>query len=82
MAEVITMGAMHQCKLVLSQPSSNWIWISYLQWELVQQSWTNLAERVMSILSIAFQNVALERESMDDQNEKVHETERRGNKMP
>ena len=28
------------------------------------QSWTNLAERCMSILNLALQNVALQRESM------------------
>ena len=35
------------------------------------QSWPNLAERVMSILNIALQNVSLERDSMDDNNEKL-----------
>ena len=35
------------------------------------QSWTNLAERVMSRLNIALQNVALERNAMDPQFEDV-----------
>ena len=35
------------------------------------QSWTNFAEQVMSILNIALQNMSLERDSMDDNNEKI-----------
>ena len=34
------------------------------------QSWTNLAERCMSILNLALQNVALQRESMPEEFEK------------
>ena len=34
------------------------------------QSWTNLAERCMSILNLALQNVALQRESMSEEFEK------------
>ena len=35
------------------------------------QSWTNPAERVMSILNLALQNVSLERKEMDKESEKV-----------
>ena len=35
------------------------------------QSWTNTAERVMSILNLSLQNVSLERKAMDDDFEKV-----------
>ena len=34
------------------------------------QSWTNPAERVMSILNLALQNVSLERTAMDEESEK------------
>ena len=34
-------------------------------------SWANLAERVNSLLNLALQNVALSRESMDEDNEYV-----------
>ena len=34
------------------------------------QSWTNPAERVMSILNLALQNVSLERKAMDEESEK------------
>lgn len=35
------------------------------------QSWTSTAERVMSILNLALQNVSLERKPMDEEFEKV-----------
>ena len=35
------------------------------------QSWTNPAERVMSILNLALQNVSLERKEMDEEAEKL-----------
>ena len=35
------------------------------------RSWTNVAERVMSILNIALQHCATEREAMDVQFEKI-----------
>ena len=35
------------------------------------QSWTNPAERVMSILNLALQNVSLERKLMDEESEKL-----------
>ena len=35
------------------------------------QSWTNPAERVMSILNLALQNISLERKEMDEQSEKL-----------
>ena len=35
------------------------------------QSWTNPAERVMSILNLALQNVSLERKEMDEECEKL-----------
>ena len=35
------------------------------------QSWTNPAERVMSVLNLALQNVSLERNLMDDESEKL-----------
>ena len=35
------------------------------------QSWTNPAERVMSILNLALQNVSLERKEMDEESEKL-----------
>ena len=35
------------------------------------QSWTNIAERVMSILNIALQHCATEREAMDAQFERI-----------
>ena len=37
------------------------------------QSWTNPAERVMSILSLALQNVSLERKAMDEESREVAE---------
>ena len=35
------------------------------------QSWTDPAERVMSILNLALQNVSLERKQMDEESEKL-----------
>ena len=37
----------------------------------LSQSWTNLAERVMSVLNLALQNVATERDGMEDHFEEI-----------